>query len=229
MTSNIDTRPFFTRAQTSPSLVAKFVARRMRWGGGLFDRCSADEDENLNCCATRSPRAAQRRAVAARGSVSGDPSTRDAVRLSRIDVTARVSTRPRVCTRAAADQIPFAKESAKARQEIHSKRTQLISRRHVRRRYVRSHRARDLRGLSTILEMKRVRGSVVPIVSRSRSPFPRASRRGGAIPSALEKRMTSSRHALTHRTLPSLPRADRHFHTKQMRSPRSWWTWGRTR
>ena len=45
--------------------------------------------------------------------------------------------------------------AAKARQEIHSKRTRLISGRHVRRRYVRSHRARLLRGLSAIIGMSR--------------------------------------------------------------------------
>jgi hypothetical protein len=228
LTSNIDTRPFFTRAQTSPSLVAKFVARRMRWGGGLFDRCSADEDENLNCCATRSPRAAQRRAVAARGSVSGDPSTRDAVRLSRIDVTARVSTRPRVCTRAAADQIPFARirESA-PRNPLEADAT--------------DQQASCTAEVRPIPPRARPSGSLDDSRDGARPWFRRPDRLAVAVavPSRVASRwrdpfrarkaddIVTSRADTSNPSLASPRRPTRN--AKQMRSPRSWWTWGRTR
>ena len=75
--------------------------------GGSPNREFRRRRENLNSCASRELNAAQRRAVAARWSVPGDPSTRDAGRLPRIDVTARVSTRPRGA-HLAADQILFA-------------------------------------------------------------------------------------------------------------------------
>ena len=88
--------------------------------------------------------------------------------------------------------------AAKARQEIHSKRTRLISGRHVRRRYVRSHRARLLRGLSAIIGMSRPSSFpsdrlAVAVALPSRVASPARS------PARSKSRVTSSRVTLPSR------------------------------
>lgn len=137
---------FFSRRASSSDV-------RLVSVGGSPNRESRRRRENLNSCASRrtphndapSPHAGPFRAIR-RLATQGVCLASTSQRVSRRDRGARTWPPIRFSTRQSA---------AKARQEIHSKRTRLISGRHVRRRYVRSHRARLLRGLSAIIGMSR--------------------------------------------------------------------------
>lgn len=156
-----------------------------------------------------SPHAGPFRAIR-RLATQGDSLASTSQRVYRLDRGA--------CTPVAADQILSRESTAKARQEYHPNRTRLISRRHVRRRYVRSHRARDLRSSSAITGIAR---PSLPPVRSTRGRHSLACRVAGTFPTALEN-TDDIRDRPTDAPFPaSLDR--------QMRCPRSSWTWERTR
>ena len=147
----------FVSGVSSASRLSRFRPPRLRqsiqWMANLSDREFRGRRENLTEFLrgraphndAPSPHAGPFRAIR-RLATQGVCLASTSQRVSRRDRGARTWPPIRFSSRQSA---------AKARQEIHSKRTRLISGRHVRRRYVRSHRARLLRGLSAIIGMSR--------------------------------------------------------------------------
>ena len=211
----------FVSGVSSASRLSRFRPPRLRqsiqWMANLSDREFRGRRENLTEFLrgraphndAPSPHAGPFRAIR-RLATQGDSLASTSQRVYRLDRGA--------CTPVAADQILSRESTAKARQEYHPNRTRLISRRHVRRRYVRSHRARDLRGSSAITGIAR---PSLPPVRSTRGRRSLACRVAGTIPTALEN-TDDIRDRPTDAPFPaSLDR--------QMRCPRSSWTWERTR